>query len=47
MLLRMDHLHYKNGKFFTSVSFYNNKKTFFVKDSDSGIIEEEVKSIQL
>ena len=40
-------LHYKNGKFFTSVSFYNNKKTFFVKDSDSGIIEEAVKSIQL
>jgi len=40
-------LHYKNGKFFTSVSFYNNKKTFFVKDSDSGIIEEAVRSIQL
>tara|TARA_Y100001970_G_scaffold124890_2_gene154661 strand:+ start:24669 stop:25370 length:702 start_codon:yes stop_codon:yes gene_type:complete len=40
-------LHYKNGKLLTSVSFYKNKKTYLVKNTESGIVEEEVKSIQL
>ena len=40
-------LHYRNGKLLTSVSFYKDKKTYIVKNSPSGIIEEEVRSIQL
>jgi len=40
-------LHYKNGKLLTSISFYKNKKTYLVKNTQSGIVEEEVKSIQL
>ncbi len=40
-------LHYRDGKLLTSVSFYKDKKTYIVKNTPSGIIEEEVKSIQL
>ena len=40
-------VHYKNGKFLTSVSFYGNKKSYLVKKTDNGIIEENLPSIQL
>ena len=40
-------IHYKNGKLLTSVSFYKDKKSYLVKNTSSGIIEEEIKSIQL
>ena len=40
-------IHYKNGKLLTSVSFYKDKKSYLVKNTSSGIVEEEIKSIQL
>jgi len=40
-------LHYKNGKLLTSVSFYKNKKSYLVKNTSSGVFEEEITSIQL
>jgi len=40
-------LHYKDGKLLTSVSFYKNKKSYLVKNTSSGIVEEEIQSIQL
>ena len=40
-------LHYKDGKLLTSVSFYKDKKSYLVQNTSSGIVEEEIKSIQL
>ena len=40
-------IHYKNGKLLTSVSFYKDKKSYLVKNTSSGIVEEELPSIQL
>ena len=40
-------IHYKDNKLLTSVSFYKNKKSYIVKKTESGIIEEEIGGIQL
>ena len=40
-------LHYKNGELLTSVSFYKDKKSYLVKNTSAGIVEEKIKSIQL
>mgnify|MGYP001250333255 CR=1 FL=1 len=40
-------IHYKDNKLLTSVSFYKNKKSYIVKKTESGIIEEEIGCIQL
>jgi dipeptidase E len=40
-------IHYKDNKLLTSVSFYKNKKSYIVKKTESGIIEEEIGAIQL
>ena len=40
-------IHYKNGKFSTSVSFYKNKKSYLVNRKGSKVIELVLPSIQL
>ena len=40
-------IHYKDGRLLTSVSFYKDKKSYLVKNTSSGIVEEEIQSIQL